>query len=249
MSPGRISTSPSVPPTCSAIAGSATVTAWPVPRVLGLLDEDEGGAVAGALAHGLLDPGRLVAHDHDARAHVVDVRGVEHVQHHRAPAEAVQRLGARGAHARALAGREDDHARLTSHDPLLSIGCLRCGDGPRALRRVRHVRREPRRVGPRPARSRRCGASTRRSTGCASSRVWRGATRRPRSSCSTAARRTRTPSTPSPSRWAAPCSHSTCRATATPTPAPSGRPRCRRTPRTSPRPSAPCSTGRARSPG
>ncbi len=84
-------------------------------QLLALLDEDQVDVGAGPLGEGLLDPRGAVTDDDDRRAHVLLDGGVQDVEHHRASAEVVQRLGAGRLHPRSLARGEHDDTGWTTH--------------------------------------------------------------------------------------------------------------------------------------
>ncbi len=89
----------------SGRSGAACCTAWPVPS-WGSWRKAQGLADRGARRRGL---GRAVAgHDHDM-ASADARRGIDHMRDQRAPAQTMQHFGQAAFHARALAGRHDDH--------------------------------------------------------------------------------------------------------------------------------------------
>ena len=76
--------------------------------LLDLLDEGDVRPVGSLLADSLADLVTAVSHDHDGAARMQLLERVDHVQHHRAAADPVERLGALGPHAGTGTGGEHD---------------------------------------------------------------------------------------------------------------------------------------------
>ena len=95
-------------------------------QLFGLLDEAQAGVGASSLLERVLDPHRTVADDDHGGANVLVDRGVEHVHHHRAPTEVVQRLWTRRTHPGSLARGEHDDTGGTSHLSIIGPHLLRC---------------------------------------------------------------------------------------------------------------------------
>ncbi len=77
------------------------------PALGGLLDEFDLHPLGGALDEGLGHPLGAVPDDDDHAVHVELGQGVEHVEHHRAPAQVVEGLRTVGAHPGPFPGGED----------------------------------------------------------------------------------------------------------------------------------------------
>ena len=105
----------------------------PGPPLLDLLDELDGHARRGVLDQRLGHPLGPVAHHHHHPVHRQLGQGVEHVEHHGAPAQPVQRLGTGRAHPGPLAGGQHHRGeRPAGHGP--SGAGTPIGAGPEAVR-------------------------------------------------------------------------------------------------------------------